>query len=70
MSHATEGVELLGDSPAMQSVKTQIQRIAQLVASDIVPPTVLISGETGTGKDVAARLLHLSCQNKARINEA
>ncbi|MDP1659224.1 MAG: sigma-54 dependent transcriptional regulator [Methylotenera sp.] len=62
-SHATEGVELLGDSDAMQSVKAQIKRIAQLVASDTVPPTVLISGETGTGKDVAARLLHLSCAN-------
>ncbi len=62
-AHATEGVELLGDSLAMQSVKTQIKRIAQLVASDTVPPTVLISGETGTGKDVAARLLHLSCAN-------
>lgn len=62
--HATEGVELLGNSPAMQSVKTQIKRIAQLVAGDTVPPTVLISGETGTGKDVAARLLHLSCANK------
>ncbi|HYN54777.1 MAG TPA: sigma-54 dependent transcriptional regulator [Methylotenera sp.] len=62
-AHATEGVELLGNSPAMQSVKTQIKRIAQLVASDTVPPTVLISGETGTGKDVAARLLHLSCAN-------
>ncbi len=62
-AHATEGVELLGDSPAMQSVKSQIKRIAQLVASDTVPPTVLIGGETGTGKDVAARLLHLSCAN-------
>jgi len=62
-AHATEGVELLGDSPAMQSVKTQIKRIAQLVSSDSVPPTVLIGGETGTGKDVAARLLHLSCAN-------
>lgn len=62
-AHATEGVELLGDSPAMQSVNTQIKRIAQLVSSDSVPPTVLISGETGTGKDVAARLLHLSCAN-------
>lgn len=63
-AHATEGVELLGESLAMQSVKTQIQRIAQLVANDTVPPTVLIGGETGTGKDVAARLLHLSCQNR------
>ncbi len=62
-AHATEGVELLGDSLAMQTVRLQIKRIAQLVASDTVPPTVMISGETGTGKDVAARLLHLSCAN-------
>lgn len=65
--HAIDGVEMLGNSPAIQSVKTQIQRIAQLVATDVVPPTVLISGETGTGKDVAARLLHLSCQNNEQI---
>lgn len=65
--HATEGVELLGDSPAMSSVKAQIERFAQLVAfSDAIPPTVLIQGETGTGKDVAARLLHLSCANSDR----
>jgi len=62
-THAIDGVELLGDSLAIQSVKTQIKRIAQLVANDTVPPTVLISGETGTGKDVAARLLHASCAN-------
>lgn len=68
-AHAIDGVELLGDSPAMQSVKAQIQRIAQFVAADTVPPTVLISGETGTGKDVAARLLHLSCQDKAQNND-
>lgn len=60
-AHAIEGVELLGESPAMQSVKTQIKRIAQMISNDSVPPTVLIGGETGTGKDVAARLLHLSC---------
>lgn len=65
-AHATEGVELLGDSPAMQNVQMQIKRIAQLVSNDSVPPTVLIGGETGTGKDVAARLLHLSCVNNDR----
>ena len=63
-AHAIEGVELLGESPAMQSVKSQIKRIAQLVSTDSVPPTVLISGETGTGKDVAARLMHLSGYDK------
>ncbi|MDD2833281.1 MAG: sigma-54 dependent transcriptional regulator [Methylotenera sp.] len=61
-AHAIEGVEFLGESPAMQSIKTQIQRIAQLVSNDSIPPTVLIGGETGTGKDVAARMLHLSCK--------
>ena len=63
-AHALDGVEMLGDSLAMQNVKLQIKRIAQFVADDVVPPTVLISGETGTGKDVAARLLHASCANK------
>lgn len=68
-AHAIDGVELLGDSPAMQSVKVQIRRISQLVASDTVPPTVLIGGETGTGKDVTARLLHSSCQSKDKHND-
>lgn len=66
-SHATEGVELLGDSPALRSIRTQIERISQLVdISGAVPPTVLINGETGTGKDVAARMLHHSCMNSDR----
>ncbi|MCL4154917.1 UNVERIFIED_CONTAM: hypothetical protein GTU68_051326 [Idotea baltica] len=53
-AHATEGVAL-------------IERIAQLGhLVDAIPPTVLISGETGTGKDVAARLLHLSCAHKEK----
>lgn len=66
-AHAVEGVEMLGDSHAMRSIKLQIERIAQLVAvGDAVPPTVLINGETGTGKDVAARLLHASCAKSDR----
>jgi DNA-binding NtrC family response regulator len=68
-AHAIDGVEMLGESAAMQSVKAQIKRISQLVASDTVPPTVLISGETGTGKDVAARLLHASCPNHDQYND-
>lgn len=66
-THAAEGVELLGDSSAMRSVRMQVRRIAQLVAiADAIPPTVLINGETGTGKDVAARLLHQSCAKSDR----
>lgn len=57
--HAVERVEMLGGSTAMRTVHTQIEQISRLSeASGAVPPTVLITGETGTGKDVAARLLH------------
>ncbi|MFM9912470.1 MAG: sigma-54-dependent transcriptional regulator [Methylophilaceae bacterium] len=54
-----DGVELLGESAVMVSLRKQISQIARLSAvTDAPPPTVLISGETGTGKDVVARLLH------------
>ena len=59
-SHAVEGTQLLGDSAAMQRVREQILRLAELAGEGAEPPpTVLILGETGSGKDVAARLLHL-----------
>ena len=48
---------LIGDSAAMRAVAAQLDRIAQLAASD-APPNVLITGETGTGKDRIARVLH------------
>ncbi|MCO5227543.1 MAG: sigma-54 dependent transcriptional regulator [Thermomicrobiales bacterium] len=43
---------LVGNSPAMQEVYKQIGRVA---ASDA---TVLITGETGTGKELIASILH------------
>ncbi len=63
-THASDGIALIGDSPATQSIQMQIARIAQLGhITDAIAPTVLILGETGTGKDVAARLLHASCSH-------
>ena len=57
--HVVEGVQLLGESSALKAVRTQIAQIARLSEkSEGISPTVLIEGETGTGKDVAARLLH------------
>ena len=43
---------LVGGSPAMQRVKDLIRRAAP------VPGTVLITGDTGTGKELAARAIH------------
>lgn len=63
----TEGHEFLGDSQAMRIARAQIERVANLVpVGEAVSPTVLIQGETGTGKDVAARLLHVSTAKSDR----
>jgi two-component system, NtrC family, response regulator HydG len=44
---------LIGDSAAMEKVKNLIGRVARSSS------TVLISGQTGTGKELAARSIHL-----------
>ena len=51
---------LIGSSPALQLVR---QRIAQVAGTDA---TVLISGETGTGKEVVARALHQASPRAGR----
>lgn len=48
--HAYE--EMVGQSPAMQRVFTAIDKVAPTDA------TVLVTGETGTGKELVARALH------------
>ena len=44
---------IIGESSAMQRVKSLVRRIASSPAS-----TVLITGESGTGKDLVARAIH------------
>ena len=44
--------ELIGDSPAMEEVRRALSRVAA------VDSTVLIRGETGTGKEIVGRLIH------------
>ncbi len=51
---------LIGVSPALQQVR---QRIAQVADTDA---TVLITGETGTGKEVVARALHQASPRHGR----
>ena len=66
-SRALEGAQMLGDSDAIAKVRAQIARLASLSENSTGPaPTILILGETGVGKDVAARLLHASSKFRER----
>src|SRR5580704_7791104 len=52
---------IVGEGPAVVSVKTLLRKIASSPAS-----TVLLTGESGTGKDLAAKVLH---DNSARATK-
>lgn len=52
LSEEEAGVALVGEAPAMAAVRRLIAQVAS------IRTTVLVSGETGTGKDVVARALH------------
>ncbi|MCL2872492.1 MAG: sigma-54 dependent transcriptional regulator [Betaproteobacteria bacterium] len=52
-TRAPDGYALLGNSPAIKQVCDLIDRVAKSLAP------VIIGGESGSGKEVAARLIHL-----------
>ena len=52
---------IIGSSPAMQAIKALLTRVAKSPAS-----TVLLTGETGTGKDLAAKTIHYNSDRARR----
>src|SRR5438270_563382 len=52
--------EIVGSSPALQVV---LSRVAKVAPTD---STVLITGETGTGKELIARAIHKRSQRASR----
>jgi DNA-binding NtrC family response regulator len=55
LEHTTIGLDsIIGESPGMQRVKKAIETAAE------VDSPVLVSGETGTGKELVARAIHES----------
>ena len=66
--HASEGtIEFLGETEEINNIRKQVKQICRLTqTTETVPPTVMLLGETGTGKDVVARLLHALSSRKER----
>jgi len=52
--------EIVGTSPALQ---TALSRISKVASSD---STVLVTGETGTGKELVARAIHRRSRRYSR----
>ncbi len=59
VAQRTEGI-LAGESPAIRAVRDLIARVGP------TPATVLITGETGTGKELVARALHAASPRASR----
>jgi DNA-binding NtrC family response regulator len=55
-----DGIPIIGDSPAIQAVIQAIQRVATTDAA------VLLTGEGGTGKGLAARTIHDTSSRRAK----
>jgi two-component system, NtrC family, response regulator AtoC len=53
---------IVGESPQTQALKTLLAKVAASPAS-----TVLLTGESGTGKDLAARVLHFNSAPAHRL---
>src|SRR2546425_3079206 len=50
--------EIIGDSAGIRLLREQLEHILKRAATARRPPSILIRGETGTGKGLVARSVH------------
>ncbi len=60
LTPADVGASLIGEAPAFRRVREMIERVAPTSSS------VLITGETGSGKEMVAKLLHARSERRDR----
>ena len=61
IDHSSMFEEIVGSSPALRKVLAQVAKVAP------TDSTVLISGETGTGKELIARAIHKRSNRSTRV---
>jgi len=59
LHHTYDFEQIVGKSPAMQKIFTTVKKVAQTEG------TVLITGKSGTGKELIARAIHYNSKRKA-----
>ena len=60
IDHASMFEEIIGTAPALQAVLSRISKVAPTES------TVLVTGETGTGKELVARAIHKRSRRSSR----
>ncbi|NIL96992.1 MAG: GAF domain-containing protein [Planctomycetales bacterium] len=60
IDEAADAVQMIGDSPPIEALRSTIRRVAD---TDLA---ILLLGENGTGKEVAARLIHYLSPHRAQ----
>jgi len=50
--------DLIGQAPVMDALREQIRQIIERTSSSRRLPPILLQGETGTGKNLVARVIH------------
>src|ERR1700730_15334812 len=61
VDHASRYDEIIGTSSALQKVLSLVSKVAPTDA------TVMITGETGTGKELVARAIHRRCRRSSGV---
>src|SRR5712691_6093527 len=56
----SDGYKMIGESPAMQEIKIYLLKVASTESN------TLITGETGTGKELVASLIHRHCRRRQK----